>query len=59
MTQEEKGKQRFLICPKCGEDLDDDSYDEYTEYHNCIIGLCKKCGYNAHYSQFKVKYKRL
>lgn len=52
----EVDKKRFVVCPKCGEYLDDD-YDEYSAYHNCIMGLCKKCGHTAHYSQFKVKYR--
>ena len=44
MTSE---KRKELTCPKCGVILNDNTYDERTEYHNCIVGWCKKCGYNA------------
>lgn len=44
MTSE---KSKELTCPKCGAVLDDKTYGEYTVYHNCIVGWCKKCGYNA------------
>ena len=45
-------KKEILCCPHCGEVLDDDSYDEHTEYHNCIEGTCKKCGHSDHWSSF-------
>lgn len=44
MTSE---KSKEFTCPKCGVVLNDKNYDEYTVYHNCIMGLCKKCGYEA------------
>ena len=44
MTSE---KRKELTCPKCGVALNDKNYDEHTVYHNCIMGLCKKCGYEA------------
>ncbi len=44
MTSE---KSKELTCPKCGVALNDNTYDERTEYHNCIVGVCKKCGYSA------------
>ena len=40
-------KSKELTCPKCGAVLDDKTYFEHTVYPNCIVGVCKKCGYNA------------
>ena len=42
------------ICPNCHKELSDDDYDETSEYHNAIIGHCKKCGYSTHYGCFFV-----
>ena len=40
------------ICPNCHQELDDDEYEEYTEYHNQIVGHCKKCGHDDHWGYF-------
>ena len=40
------------ICPKCHQELDDDDYYEDTEYHNAIIGHCRKCGHDDHWGYF-------
>jgi RNase P subunit RPR2 len=40
------------VCPNCHQELNDDEYDESSEYHNAIIGHCRKCGHSTHYGYF-------
>ena len=52
MEQQGYTKKCSCVCPECGEVLGDDDYEEHAEYHNAIIGHCKKCGHHDHYGYF-------
>ena len=43
---------RKCVCPNCHQELNDDEYYESSEYHNAIIGNCRKCGHSTHYGCF-------
>ena len=42
----------MIVCPHCHQKLKDGEYFEDTEYHNQIMGNCKKCGYTGHWMEF-------
>jgi hypothetical protein len=42
----------MIICPNCKRELNDNTYDSHTIYHNCEEGICKLCGYEGHWTDF-------
>lgn len=52
MKQQGFKEKHILVCPECGEVLNDDEYDEVNAYHNTLDGVCKKCGHTEHYTCF-------
>jgi len=46
----------MIICPNCKKELNSDTYDSHFVYHNCEEGICKLCGYEAHWTNFFKSY---
>lgn len=43
-----------IVCPNCKRELNSDTYDSHFIYHNCEEGVCKLCGYEGHWTNFKI-----
>lgn len=45
-------EEEVLMCPQCGERLNNKTYKTVSAYHNCMEGICGNCGFNAHWTCF-------
>ena len=43
----------IIVCPKCKQMLDNETYDTRSAYHNTLDGICKLCGHESHYRDFE------